>query len=118
MKKKLLFVYNTKSGILNKYLDGIHKIVSPNTYSCSLCGLTHGRFSEKEAWKNYRENADFEFEFMYKNMFLQKYTNEVYNNLSFPVVLQKKENEAVVFLDSKELMSLRSIEELIEVLKK
>lgn len=46
----LLFVYNAKSGLLHGALDFVHKIVSPSTYACSLCGLTYGNLGMKKDW--------------------------------------------------------------------
>jgi hypothetical protein len=48
---QLIFVYNADSGGLNTLFDIAHKVVSPETYSCSLCMLTHGVLSERTAWK-------------------------------------------------------------------
>ena len=46
----LLFVYNAKSGLLHGAMDFVHKIVSPSTYACSLCGLTYGNLGMKKVW--------------------------------------------------------------------
>ncbi len=43
----LIFVYNADSGKLNVLFDVGHKIVSPGTYKCDLCTLTHGTFTER-----------------------------------------------------------------------
>ena len=43
---KLIFVYNAGSGKLNALFDMAHKIVSPTTYECSLCALTHDAFQD------------------------------------------------------------------------
>jgi hypothetical protein len=48
MTKKLVLVYNAKSGVGNAIADSIHKFVSPETYPCQLCDLTHGYFWEKK----------------------------------------------------------------------
>jgi len=48
--RTLIFVYNAASDIWSKSLDAAHKIISPSTYACNLCSLTHGNFSEKQVW--------------------------------------------------------------------
>lgn len=111
-------MYNAKSDIWNKYLDNIHKIVSPGTYNCDLCSLTHGGFSEKKVWKGFRKNSNFEFVFMYKNEFLNIYANTEYEKLSFPVILQKQEKKLVVLFDSEKLATLNSVEELVDCIEK
>ncbi|WP_106791472.1 GTPase [Aquimarina sp. Aq78] len=118
MKKTLFFVYNAQSDIWNKYLDSLHKIISPATYSCDLCSLTHGNFSEKKVWKNFRENSDYEFVFMYKDEFLDTYTYLEDKSFNLPIIFQKQEEKINLLFDSEGLSSLNSVEELIEFLKK
>ncbi len=116
MKPLLIFVYNAKTGFWNKSIDAAHKIISPSTYVCDLCSLTHGYFSENKIWKDFRENANAEFVFMYKNEFLNTYSNSV--TYDFPVILQKtSQGEYAVLFDSKTLASITSVEELVERLK-
>ena len=50
---RLLFVYNADSGLFNTLTDIAHKMLSPKTYTCNLCAITHGLFSEKEEWKEF-----------------------------------------------------------------
>ena len=38
---ELIFIYNAQKGRLNSLIDYIHKTVSPGTYSCNLCAITH-----------------------------------------------------------------------------
>lgn len=39
---ELIFVYNAKHGWFHDLTGSIHKVVSPSTYPCDLCALTHG----------------------------------------------------------------------------
>jgi len=112
---KLIFVYNAKSGILNKSFDMAHKIINPSTYSCDLCTLTHGNFFEKEIWKRFKKNLDIDIEFMYKNQFYEKYSNM--SEQDFPIILKQEKDVVSVLFDSKEITSLESVEELIFKLK-
>jgi len=52
LQKTIVFIYNAHSDIWNKYIDFAHKIISPSTYACDLCSLTHGNYSEKKFGKN------------------------------------------------------------------
>ena len=38
---EIVFIYNAKSGTVNSLIDWAHKIVSPDTYECSLCSMTY-----------------------------------------------------------------------------
>ncbi|KAA1244877.1 GTPase [Aquimarina sp. RZ0] len=119
MNRRILFVYNAKSDFLNKYLDVAHKIISPSTYSCDLCSLTHGNFSEKKIWKDFKEKTNHEFIFQYKNEFLQQYGKK--NNekkFKFPIILEQRKNGFNVLMSEEELGLLTSAENLIERLEK
>ena len=65
----LLFVYNAKSDIINSTFDFAHKIISPKTYGCNLCKLTHGNFGEKKSWKEFKEQNKNKLEFYHKDEF-------------------------------------------------
>ena len=69
----LILVYNADTSYSSKMFDGIHKIISPSTYKCDLCLLTHDWFGEKETWKSFVKNHKSRFKMMYKNEFEQKY---------------------------------------------
>ncbi len=107
----LIFVYNAKSGFRNKYIDHIHKIVSPDTYLCNLCSLTHNNFTEKKVWRSFRQNSNIEMAFLYKDEFKEKFPGV--NEIGFPVILQKENERVHVVLDSFALASLQSTEALI-----
>ncbi len=117
MKKTLLFVYNAQSGGLAKYLDTAHKIISPSTYSCDLCSLTHGNFSEKNVWKDFREKTNHELIFLYKNEFLNTYNTKKHKIHQFPIVLEEKEDNYEVLIDTKEFKYIDSVEHLIKILQ-
>ena len=46
--KELIFIYNTKSGLVNEMIDFAHKIVSSKTYDCNLCAISYNTFTKKK----------------------------------------------------------------------
>ena len=54
---ELIFIYNAQKGRLNSLIDYIHKTVSPGTYSCNLCAITHN-FKKKIKWDNFIKRPD------------------------------------------------------------
>jgi hypothetical protein len=114
---KIIFIYNADSGLVNTWLDIGHKIVSPNTYSCNLCSITHGLFNEKTEWLNYKESNSHNLEFLHKDEFHRKYQPK--EGLTFPIVLQYKiNNEFDVLITTEEINKIKSIQELIKMLPK
>jgi len=72
----ILFVYNADTGLFNTMADIGHKIFSPQTYSCDLCALTHGYFSERGQWREFIEQLDCDCEFLHRDEFVARYPEE------------------------------------------
>lgn len=115
---ELIFVYNAKSGLLDKIIDGAHKIMSPATYECNLCAITFGNFTEDELWKSFRENTHLDMKFLYKDEFLKQYRSKWLPKFEFPVVLAAKDGSLEPFIGTSDLNGLTSSEALIEEIKK
>ncbi len=113
--QKLIFIYNAETGFRNQIWDGAHKILSPSTYTCNLCALTHGAFSEKSSWKMFRGTSGMEMEFMHKNEFQKMYASKFGHKYEFPIILLAQNNELEVLIGTKELNSIENSEELIKM---
>lgn len=114
----LIFIYNANSGLGNMLLDGAHKILSPGTYDCSLCSLTFGALTEKEAWKKFRTESDIQMDFLHKDEFAKAYRSKFGHRFTFPIVLTESENGLEVLIKTEELNSLETAEELIGLIEK
>ena len=90
-----------------------HKIIKPETYECSLCALTYGAFSEKKAWRKFKENTDIEMTFLHKDEFEKAYGV----TYKYPVIL-KETDPFETLLDANEIGKLKSVEELTKQIKK
>jgi len=109
---KLIFVYNADSGVINVIKDIGHKLMSPETYDCFLCSLTHGTFREDPTWKSFRESSSIEMEFLHRDEFEQKYGMKH----DYPVIL-KNDSQAEVVLSREQLSQLNSVDDLILSIK-
>ena len=113
---KLLFVYNADSGVLSSVLNSAHKVLSPGTYSCSLCALTHGALSERAIWKAFRTNSHFESVFLHRDEFERQYRSKWLPKYTYPVVLEAGNEGLQLLIGSEELAALDSPEALIELI--
>ncbi|NTU58341.1 MAG: GTPase [Chlorobiaceae bacterium] len=113
MSTTLIFVYNADSGPVSGLLDLGHKILSPSTYQCSLCSLTHGPFTEKEAWKEFRQSVGMPMEFLHRDEFESKYDLK----FEYPVILKKNSNIEIL-LTKGEIDTIADLDELILAVKK
>ncbi|WP_027078890.1 hypothetical protein [Maribacter antarcticus] len=121
MSQKLLFIYNADSGLRNSIVDGAHKILSPATYNCNLCKLTHGALSEKKIWTQFRkelEEVGTELEFLHKNEFGKIYRSKFSHKFTFPIVLIAVDNGLEVLIHTHELNSFMAPDALISLVKR
>lgn len=110
--RTLIFVYNADSGLLNTIVDYAHKITSPQTYPCNLCAITFGNLGMKSEWKNFVESLDINVEFLHRDEFTEKYKIQG----KFPSAFMKNE-ELILFLNQKEMNALKSLDDLIELVR-
>lgn len=114
MAKELIFIYNAKSGLFNKASDFAHKIISPQTYNCSLCSITYGNFSVHKEWAEYIKTLNFNVRFLYKNDFEAIFPKE---NTNYPVVYLKENNELNKLITANEISKQKNLTELIKLIK-
>lgn len=109
MQPQLVFVYNADSGLFNTITDIAHKIISPTTYSCQLCALTHSYFSVKEDWANFLEELDVSLEFLHRDELLENYGK---SEMSLPVILINQNKQLSTWISTEEINDCPSIEVL------
>ena len=109
----LIFVYNAKSGRMNLMLDIAHKVISPGTYDCQLCSLTHGTFQEKKAWIEFCSNLDQEMIFLHKDEFEERYET----TSTYPVIYRDVEGTLEEFMAAYEINEIKGLGVLMERVK-
>lgn len=110
---KLVFVYNANSGKLNTMFDIAHKIFRPETYECSLCLLTHDILTENSLLSAFKNNPNFDIEFLHKDEFNVKYDLE----FEYPVIL-KNTVKIEVLLDHNDISKTKNMAQLIDKLER
>ncbi|MFW9828898.1 MAG: hypothetical protein ACFFEY_15015 [Candidatus Thorarchaeota archaeon] len=119
-EKKLVFVYNADSGVINIVKDFWKKIVKPSSYECNLCMQTFGMFSMKKDWKSFIANLDIDTEFLHRDEFEKKYKIKdatypsayLYYNKTLKLLISDDEMNAVKNLDEMEVLVLSKVNEL------
>jgi hypothetical protein len=113
MTERLIFVYKADSGLFNTLTDMAHKWLSPGTYECRLCALTHGVFSMHRQWREFLARLDYELEFLHRDEFARHYPGQ---DLALPAILIKSENGLQMLVSARELQKLDSLEQLQTIL--
>ncbi|MCR4300540.1 MAG: hypothetical protein NUV51_02940 [Sulfuricaulis sp.] len=114
-KTSLIFVYNADSGFVNSLLDIGHKIVSPQTYSCNLCAITHSAFSMRDEWKKFVAGLGVSVEFLHRDELAQHYG---LSGLKLPVILRKSEGKVSEWISRDEINHCQSLAELSHLVEK
>lgn len=117
MVNTLVFVYNANSGKLNALIDSAHKVLSPATYDCPLCDITYGVFTENRLWKQFREQSDTAMRFLHKDEFAKQYASKFGHKFTFPIILADTGHALEVVMDTQELKTVATAEELIALLQ-
>jgi len=73
MTTHLIFVYNADSGLYNTLADAAHKVFAPSSYSCNLCQVTYGWFTERRDWRDFIANLGAETEFLHRDQFRRRF---------------------------------------------
>ena len=108
--KKLIFVYNADSGLFSTVTDYVHKVLSPSTYPCSLCALTHHHAGMKQEWKMFVHGLPYHTEFLHKDEFAKHY--HAYRQTEMPAVFIRTNTFLQLLLPAATLNGLRDVEEL------
>lgn len=111
---ELIFIYNAESGLFNSVSDYLHKVMSPETYACSLCQITYGNLGMKKEWKDFLKSLPFKKTFLHKDE-LESIAMDAPKSL--PAILLKREGKEVFeLLSARELENLGKLKELMALI--
>lgn len=109
-RPRLLFVYNARSGLVNALIDSAHKALSPETYACQLCQLTHGLIGEKTAWRDFLRSLQADTLFLHRDQLGEQ---PVPAAVTWPAVLYWDKEQWVRCLSAADLAGCRTTADLI-----
>ena len=112
-KLHLIFVYNADAGLFNLLTDMAHKMLSPNTYACNLCALTHGHLGMKKEWREFLATLDATLEFLHADEFTRKYQVA---KIALPAIFTRENDQLrllVAAATSNQCRTLRDLQECL-----
>lgn len=111
---RLIFVYNADGGVMSGIMDSVHKTVSPDTYSCSLCAITHGVFRMNPKWRAWLKALTMPVAFYHRDDLAPRYANHV---VALPAVLGERGGAVHILLAATELDGLPDVDALISAIE-
>jgi hypothetical protein len=106
---KIIFVYNAGSGLLNALKDWAHKIVSPETYPCSLCALTYDNLGMRRPWREFIKELGYEVEFLHRDELAEQHGIE---DVQLPAAFILQDEELKLWIRCEAMDALNSLDEL------
>lgn len=105
------FIYNVHNGLANSIFDLAHKIISPETYQCNLCKITHGAFTETKKFKDLKRKHNITL------WHIDEYEKRFRKEHSYPlIVIHDEKNVEIGRITSEEINSLTNVDELEMIL--
>ncbi|MFZ1518712.1 MAG: hypothetical protein WAU11_08050 [Ignavibacteriaceae bacterium] len=109
---EIQFIYNAKNGVANSLFDLAHKIISPDTYECNLCKLTHGAFTENKKFRELKEK--YNITLWHIDDYEKKYGKE----LTYPLIIMRDQDENELSrIETTDINIIRTIDELEELVR-
>jgi len=110
MKNTIIFVYNADASVFARVVDYAHKLISPDTYQCSLCKITYGNLGMKQEWKQFIQTLSQTIIFLHKDNFREKYPQ--LTHISLPAIFVKEDGKIFQLITSEEINKQHTIQEL------
>lgn len=108
--KKLVFVYNANSGVLDAIVDSARKLLRIN--GCALCAVTHGIVGEKSEWRACDRALGAPIDYLHLDEIPAQLQPHV-NGRAPCVVAVPEEGEPILLLDSETIERCRgSVQDL------
>jgi hypothetical protein len=111
----VVFVYNGESGLFNAIGDMSRKILSPETYQCNLCALTHSTLGMRKGWKQFLETLRRPLEFLHADELGKNYG---VSGVALPAVFVKEGGGLRLRIEASEINECRAIDDLERLVKK
>lgn len=106
---RLLFVYAADGGFVRTLFDAAHKALSPETYPCSLCRLTHGLLGERRRWRRFVGSLPLPATFLHRDEFRRLHP-EI--DAALPALFIEKAAGLTPLLDGSALGRCRTLDDL------
>jgi len=110
----MVFVYNADSGVFNTLTDIAHKLISPASYQCNLCNLTHGYFSARDVWVDFLRELDSDIEFLHRDEYIRQYGE---SDVDLPAIFVKENDELKLWVDKAVIEKMTSTDDLMEMIR-
>ncbi len=109
----LVLVYNADGGMFNRLTDLVHKVMSPETYPCRLCMLTHAPVGMRDAWKRFISELGYPVEFYHRDEWRKMADHP---DVPLPAVFWRENGRLRLCVPADAIRACRSVEALKQLI--
>jgi len=104
-----IFVYNADGGIFSLIKDWGHKIISPETYPCSLCALTYDNLGMRKSWREFTNELEYDVVFLHRDELEKQYG---ISDIDLPAAFIQQDGKLKLWINSEAMDACQTLEEL------
>ncbi len=94
--------------------DISHKVLSPSTYPCNLCALTHGAFSIRKEWRDFLAKIKPPLTFLHRDEFRKEFKLE--DDLPAIYIKDLRTDNLRPFINAPTLKAITGLEHLKQMI--
>ena len=113
---RLILLYNAESGFMNAVWDSVQKIVSPGSYQCALCALSHGTFTMRGPWRAFLKGLPLSVEEYHRDEFASAFPEAEIQPAA--ILIADSDAKPRILVSAEELDAIESLDRLIEVVER
>lgn len=106
----ILIVFNADGGIFSALADALHKALSPTTYRCHLCRLTHGPFRMRPLWRAFMDELAYPVQVLHRDEFRRLYDQQ---DQALPAVFLDTGGAITPLVDRERIQACHSLQDLM-----
>jgi hypothetical protein len=96
--------------------DSAHKLLSPTTYDCQICALTHGFAGPRAQWSAFLKTLDVPMEFIHRDEFRRRFP-QIVDSTALPAIFRQHDGALTSLLDGTVLRGMTDLDGLMEFVR-
>ncbi len=112
--KRLVFVYNADSGLLNTVRDIWVRVARPADYDCALCLLTYGARGMDQRWRRFTRSLGLPVTFLHRDEFRELFATSPLRDVELPAAVVEDRGALVQVVPAGRMRAAADLDRLMD----
>jgi hypothetical protein len=112
--KRLVFVYNADSGLLNTLRDIWVRVARPADYDCALCLLTYGARGMDPRWRRFTRSLGLPVTFLHRDEFREQFATSPLRDVELPAAVLEDRGALVQVVPAGQVRAAADLDRLMD----